>query len=102
MQRLLLHGLIEKNRNCYTAICLELNIVTEGKTIQQAKTNLKEAVEGFLKTVCAHGWEKELIPRQAPPEEWIKFFKAETQEYRRKKIRTISAGNIQLEQSVYA
>ena len=102
MHQLLLHGLIEKAKDRYTATCLELNIVTEGETVTEAKVNLKEAVKGFLKTVSSRGWQEELIPRPAPPRDWAKFFKAGAAEYRRKKIRTISPRNIQLEQAVYA
>jgi len=44
MQKLLLHNLIEKEVNLYSAICLELNVASQGVTIEEAKRNLQEAV----------------------------------------------------------
>jgi len=48
MQKLLLHNLIEKEDNLYSAICLELNVASQGETIEEAKNNLQEAVELYL------------------------------------------------------
>ena len=73
MQKLLLHNLIEKEGDLYSAICLELNVASQGKTIKEAKKNLQEAVELYLEDVIESGDEQDFIPRPAPMEEWIKF-----------------------------
>ena len=73
MQKLLLHNLIEKEGNLYSAICLELNVASQGKTIKEAKKNLQEAVELYLEDVIESGDEQDFIPRPAPIEEWIKI-----------------------------
>ncbi len=44
-QSLLYHGLISKEEDRYCALCVEFNIATEGKTLEEAKMNLKEAIE---------------------------------------------------------
>ena len=77
MQKLLLHNLIEKEDNLYSAICLELNVASQGETVEEAKKNLQEAVELYLEDVIESGEEQDFIPRPAPMEEWIKFFDAE-------------------------
>ena len=41
-------GVITKEKNWYVAHCIELGVVSQGKTIEEAKTNLQEAVEGYL------------------------------------------------------
>ena len=73
MQKLLLHNLIEKEGDLYSAICLELNVASQGETIEEAKKNLQEAVELYLEDVIESGDEQDFIPRPAPMEEWIKF-----------------------------
>ena len=42
MDTLLLHGLVEKERDKYTALCLELNVATFGDTVEEAETKADE------------------------------------------------------------
>ena len=44
-------AVIEKEGDTYVALCPELDIASQGATIEEAKANLKEAVELFLE--CA-------------------------------------------------
>jgi predicted RNase H-like HicB family nuclease len=39
---------IEREGNGYFATCPVLDVVSQGDTVEQARTNLLEAVEGFL------------------------------------------------------
>jgi len=48
-------AMIERERSEYVSICPELDIARQGKTVQEARDNLREALELFLET--------------APPEE---------------------------------
>ncbi|NQU50956.1 MAG: hypothetical protein HQ522_00285 [Bacteroidetes bacterium] len=68
MNEISFHGIIEKSNDIYTAVCLELDISTEGQTLQEAKFNLKEAVEGYLESVKNDNEEDEFIPRPVPEE----------------------------------
>ncbi len=38
----------QKENNGYTALCPELDVASQGDSIEEAKDNLKEAVELFL------------------------------------------------------
>ncbi|MBI4600032.1 type II toxin-antitoxin system HicB family antitoxin [Candidatus Uhrbacteria bacterium] len=40
--------LITKEKNWYVARCVELGVVSQGRTIEKAQDNLKEAVELYL------------------------------------------------------
>ncbi|HDQ25485.1 MAG TPA: type II toxin-antitoxin system HicB family antitoxin [bacterium] len=40
-----LNAVIIKEEKWYVAHCLELDVVSQGKTIEEAEKNLKEAVE---------------------------------------------------------
>ena len=75
--QLVLHGLIEKEKDRFVALCLELDVASEGNTIEEAESNLKEAVSGYLISVFENGLQDELFPRLAPREDWGKFFSAE-------------------------
>jgi len=41
-------GVITKEEKWYVAHCIELGVVSQGKTIEEAQANLKEAVELYL------------------------------------------------------
>jgi predicted RNase H-like HicB family nuclease len=43
-----LTAVIEREDNCFVATCPELDIVSQGKTVEGARFNLLEAVEGFF------------------------------------------------------
>ena len=43
-----LTAVIEREGDGYVATCSELDIVSQGDTIEQARMNLLEAVEGFF------------------------------------------------------
>ncbi len=41
-------AIIEREENGYVSLCPELDIASQGDTIEQARDNLKEAIELFL------------------------------------------------------
>ena len=43
-------AIITREKNWYVAHCVELGVVSQGKTIEQAQVNLKEAVELYLES----------------------------------------------------
>lgn len=46
-----LTAVIEREGNLYVAFCPELDIVSQGNTIEEARNNLREAIELFFE--CA-------------------------------------------------
>jgi predicted RNase H-like HicB family nuclease len=68
MKEYIFHGIIEKEGDVYCALCLELDIATESDTLEGAKKNLREAVEGYIESVVRDGEEDEFIPRPVPEE----------------------------------
>ena len=43
-------AVISKEEKWYVAHCVELGVVSQGKTIEEAQANLKEAVELYLES----------------------------------------------------
>ena len=43
-----LTALIEREGDSYVSLCPELGIASQGDTVQEARTNLKEAIELFF------------------------------------------------------
>ena len=43
-------AVVEKEGDLYVALCPELDVASQGDTVEQARANLKEAVELFLET----------------------------------------------------
>jgi len=43
-------AVITKENKWYVAHCLELGVVSQGKTIEKAQSNLKEAVELYIES----------------------------------------------------
>ncbi|MBI2219301.1 MAG: type II toxin-antitoxin system HicB family antitoxin [Candidatus Rokubacteria bacterium] len=64
-------AIIEKEGDIYVALCPELDIASQGTTIEEAKANLKEAVELFLE--CA---DPEEIRRRFHDEIFVTRFEA--------------------------
>ena len=44
-------AIIEREGDGYVSLCPELDIASQGETIEEARDNLKEAVELFLEVV---------------------------------------------------
>ena len=78
MKEFIFHNIIKREEDRYTAICLELDIATEGQSLEEARNHLKEAVESYIESVTQDKEEKEFIPRPVPEEviaEYIEEFK---------------------------
>jgi predicted RNase H-like HicB family nuclease len=43
-------AIIEREGNGYVSLCPELDIASQGETVEEARSNLSEAVELFLET----------------------------------------------------
>ena len=43
-------AVIEREDNMYVALCPELDIASQGETVEEARANLKEAIELFFET----------------------------------------------------
>lgn len=48
-----LTAIIEKENDGYVSLCPELDIASQGDTIEQARDNLKEALELFFETASS-------------------------------------------------
>ena len=48
-----LTAIIERDDDWYVATCPEVDVVSQGKTIEDARSNLLEAVEGFFEVASA-------------------------------------------------
>ncbi len=64
-------GIIEKEGKIYVALCPELDVASQGTTVEEAISNLKEAVELFLE--CAP---PEEIERRLHTEVFVTRFEA--------------------------
>ena len=53
MKQITLTAIIEREGDGYVALCPELDIASQGDTIEEALANLKEALEGFFETASA-------------------------------------------------
>jgi predicted RNase H-like HicB family nuclease len=43
-------GVIERDGEDYVAVCPELDVASQGRTVTEARANLQEAIELFLET----------------------------------------------------
>lgn len=64
-------AIIETEDDLYVALCPELDVASQGATIEEAKANLKEAVELFLE--CADADE---VRRRSRGEVFVTRFEA--------------------------
>ena len=64
-------AIVEREGDIYVALCPELDVASQGETVEQATMNLKEAVELFLE--CADGEE---VKRRLHTEVYVTRFEA--------------------------
>lgn len=64
-------AIVEKEGNLYVALCPEIDAASQGKSVEEATANLKEAVELFLE--CS---DPEEIKRRLHTEVFITRFEA--------------------------
>ena len=64
-------AIIEKEGDLYVALCPELDVASQGTTVEEATANLKEAVELFLE--CA---DSEEIKRRLHTQVFVTRFEA--------------------------
>ncbi|MBA7668101.1 hypothetical protein ES703_76205 [subsurface metagenome] len=53
-------AIIEREENQYVALCPELDIASQGETVEKARTNLIEALELFFETASPQEINKRL------------------------------------------
>jgi len=53
-------AIIEKEDNMYVALCPELDIASQGNSVEEASSNLKEAIELFLESASSSEIEERL------------------------------------------
>ncbi len=64
-------AIVEREGDIYVALCPELDVASQGETVEEATANLKEAVELFLE--CA---DREEIKRRLHTEVYVTRFEA--------------------------
>jgi predicted RNase H-like HicB family nuclease len=64
-------AIVEREGDIYVALCPELDVASQGETVEKATANLKEAVEVFLE--CA---DHEEIKRRLHTEVYVTRFEA--------------------------
>lgn len=69
---------IKKQGKLYSAVCLELDVASQGKTHKEACENLKEAIDLYVDDVVQSGDQKYFLRRRAPFKLWQEYYKAFT------------------------
>ena len=57
-----LTGIIKKSENYYVALCLEINVSSQGESIEEARKMLQEACDEYLSFMKAEGLVEEIKP----------------------------------------
>jgi len=91
-QVLKLTGLIKKEGDQYSSLCLELDVASCGKTKEEAFEGLKATVETYVSYLVEEGREKE-IHRPVPQEAIREFLLGEVE---RRKLTTVYAAPLEL------
>lgn len=62
-KELVLTAIIRKEHGSYSSWCPEIDVASQGDTIEEARKNLKEAVELHVETLLADGKLDELLEK---------------------------------------
>lgn len=74
MKEFFFHNFICKKRGYFEGVCLELDIVVDGNTPEDAKKTLDELILGHMRLAAEEGFPKCLTHRPAPQRYWNKFY----------------------------
>ncbi|MGB2841654.1 MAG: type II toxin-antitoxin system HicB family antitoxin [Halobacteriota archaeon] len=91
-----LTGIIKKVGNYYVALCLELNVSSQGESIEEARRMLQEACEEYLSYIKEKKLEDEIRPA---PVEVLREFLIENVEHVRPSHDWVYSENITFEVS---
>jgi len=91
-----LTGIIKKAGDYYVALCLELNVSSQGESIEEARGMLQEACEEFLSYIKEEKLEEEIRPA---PLEVLREFLIEDVEHVRPSHDWVYSENITFEVS---
>lgn len=64
---------IYKEGKKYVGVCLDLDIVEEGKDIEKLKESLGEAARGYVETIIKEEMNESLLNQHAPKKYWEKY-----------------------------
>ena len=64
-------SIITKEKRWFVARCLELGVVSQGKTVAEAQANLKEAVELYIESFGRTNYAHALGGQECPPSKKI-------------------------------
>jgi predicted RNase H-like HicB family nuclease len=63
-----------KKNGKYYAACVDLTLIDDGNTMEEAKISLEENILGYLECIAKNGIAKELFPRRAPFSRFIHYY----------------------------
>lgn len=69
-----LHCLIKKEGKLYSALCLEFDVASQGRNVEEAKKNIREAVEFYIEDMVKHGTKEPFFKHRAPYKYWKEFY----------------------------
>lgn len=75
MKEFVFHGIIQKDEDTYNAVCLELDIDAEGDSPEEARKNLKYAVEAYVGSIQKDIKYEQLTSNPMPEESADIYFK---------------------------
>jgi len=88
-KKLVLRGYVRPKRDYFLAVCIDLNLVVQGKTIEEALHSLKDAIEGYLEEISENPQlYKETIPRKSPRSFYFQYYWAYINTFCRKLLKS--------------
>ncbi len=98
-EELHLDVLIEKDNGYFVAHCLDLDIVAQGKTVEEAKKNLIELIHDQIEFAVDNNLE-ELLVHSAPEQYWNKFWDIKSQGLKRNLAQKPPATKVEIDKKL--
>ncbi|TSC93112.1 MAG: hypothetical protein Athens101428_739 [Candidatus Berkelbacteria bacterium Athens1014_28] len=81
---------IYPDKNHFTGVCLELDIIVEGKSAYEVRQELFDGVSSYVETIIKNKLPESLLNRPAPKEYWDRFFALLAEEIKAHKNRNLT------------
>jgi predicted RNase H-like HicB family nuclease len=74
-KKLILRGYVRPKRDYFLAVCVDLNLVAQGGTVEEALDSLKDAIKGYFEELNENpNFYKETVPRKSPTSFYIEYY----------------------------
>ena len=74
-KKIVLRGYVRPKNDYFLAVCIDLNLIAQGKTVKEAVISLGDAIDGYLEELNENPkFYKDAFPRRSPTSFYVEYY----------------------------